>query len=48
MAPETEPLDVLTIGEMVIDYNSVENADTLSDASTFRRYLGGSMVTWSG
>ena len=42
MAPETEPLDVLTIGEMVVDFISVEKTDTLSNASTFRRYLGGS------
>jgi sugar/nucleoside kinase (ribokinase family) len=42
MAPETEPLDVLTIGEMGVDFISVEKTDTLSNASTFRRYLGGS------
>jgi fructokinase len=42
MAPETESLDVLTIGEMVVDFISVEKTDTLSNASTFRRYLGGS------
>ena len=42
MAPETEPIDVLTIGEMVVDFISVEKTDTLSNASTFRRYLGGS------
>jgi sugar/nucleoside kinase (ribokinase family) len=42
MAPETEPLDVLTIGEMVVDYISVEKTDTLSNASTFERHLGGS------
>jgi sugar/nucleoside kinase (ribokinase family) len=42
MATETEPLDVLTIGEMVVDFISVEKTDTLSNASTFRRYLGGS------
>src|SRR5215203_3761482 len=42
MAPETEPLDILTIGEMVVDFISVEKTDTLSNASTFRRYLGGS------
>jgi sugar/nucleoside kinase (ribokinase family) len=42
MAPETEPLDVLTIGEMVVDFISVEKTDTLSYATTFRRYLGGS------
>src|SRR5918995_1507597 len=42
MAPEIEPLDVLTIGEMVVDFISVEKTDTLSNAATFRRYLGGS------
>ena len=31
MAPETEPLDFLTIGEIVVDYISVENTDTLSN-----------------
>jgi fructokinase len=38
----TKPLDVLTIGEMVVDFISAEKTDTLSNASTFRRYLGGS------
>src|SRR5215211_385746 len=42
MAPETEPLDVLTIGEMAVGFISVQKTDTLSNASTFRRYLGGS------
>jgi sugar/nucleoside kinase (ribokinase family) len=42
MAPETEPLDVLTIGEMLVDFISVEKIDTLSYATNFRRYLGGS------
>ena len=42
MAPKTKPLDVLTIGETVVDFISVEKTDTLSNASTFRRYLGGS------
>src|ERR687894_1914393 len=42
MAPETEPLDVLTIGEMVVDFISVEKTHTLSNASTFERHLGGS------
>jgi sugar/nucleoside kinase (ribokinase family) len=42
MAPETEPLDVLTIGEMAVDFISVQKTDTLSNASTIRRYLGGS------
>jgi sugar/nucleoside kinase (ribokinase family) len=40
--PETKPLDVLTIGEMVLDFISDQKTDTLSNASTFRRYLGGS------
>ena len=38
----TKPLDVLTIGELVVDFISAEKTDTLSNASTFRRYLGGS------
>src|ERR671910_2461625 len=42
MAPETEPLDVLAIGEAVVDFISVEKTDTLSNASTFERHLGGS------
>jgi sugar/nucleoside kinase (ribokinase family) len=40
--PGTKPLDVLAIGEMVVDFISAEKTDTLSNASTFRRYLGGS------
>jgi fructokinase len=35
-------LDVLTIGETVVDFISAEKTDTLSNATTFRRYLGGS------
>jgi hypothetical protein len=31
MAPEKEPLDVLTIGEMVVDSIPVEKTDTLSN-----------------
>jgi sugar/nucleoside kinase (ribokinase family) len=42
MASETEPLDVLTIGETVVDFISVEKTDTLSNASTFERHLRGS------
>ena len=42
MESKTKPLDVLTIGETVVDFISVEKTDTLSHASTFRRYLGGS------
>jgi hypothetical protein len=43
MAPETDPLDVLTIGEMVVDFISVEKSDTLSNhevASLKRRDEG--------
>ena len=39
---EERPLDVLTVGEMVVDFISDEKTDTLSNATTFRRYLGGS------
>jgi hypothetical protein len=28
--PETKPLDVLTLGEMVVDFISTEKMDTLS------------------
>lgn len=42
MEAEGRRLDVLTIGEMVVDFISAEKTDTLSNASTFRRYLGGS------
>jgi len=42
MASETESLDVLTIGEMVVDFISAEKTVTLNNASTFRRHLGGS------
>ena len=42
MTPSDGHLDVLTIGEMVVDFISAEKTDTLSNASTFRRYLGGS------
>ena len=42
MEPTEKTLDVLTIGEMVVDFISDEKTDTLSNATTFRRYLGGS------
>lgn len=35
-------LDVVSIGELVVDFISVEQTDTLGNATTFRRYLGGS------
>jgi sugar/nucleoside kinase (ribokinase family) len=40
-AQET-PLDVVAVGELVVDFISVEQTDTLGNATTFRRYLGGS------
>ncbi len=45
MAKLTVPegdLDVLAIGETVVDFISDEDSERLRDASTFRRYLGGS------
>jgi fructokinase len=35
-------IDLLAIGETLVDFISTEPADSLSQASTFRRYLGGS------
>ena len=35
-------LDVLAIGETLVDFISVEQTDWLRNATTFRRYLGGS------
>ena len=42
MAPEADNLDLLAIGEMVVDFISAEKTDTLGNATTFKRYLGGS------
>ncbi len=42
MASGADNLDLLAIGEMVVDFISDEKTDTLSNATTFRRYLGGS------
>lgn len=39
--PKTD-IDVLTIGEVLVDFISTEVADSLRDAPTFTRYLGGS------
>ena len=36
------PLDVLAVGETLVDFISVEQTDWLRNATTFRRYLGGS------
>jgi sugar/nucleoside kinase (ribokinase family) len=41
MASETEPLDVLAIGELVVDFISHEMAHSLRTAGQFSRYLGG-------
>ena len=43
MAPATEPLDVLTIGEMVVDFISVEKTDTLSyhEVASLKRRVEG-------
>jgi hypothetical protein len=46
MVPETEPLDVLTIGEMVVDFISVEKTDILSNHEVSSLKLG-SKVTCS-
>jgi fructokinase len=35
-------IDLLALGEILIDFISAERADSLREASTFRRYLGGS------
>src|SRR5437867_3400440 len=39
---DTPDLDLLAIGEAVVDFISQEPADSLSAAEQFRRYLGGS------
>lgn len=39
--PEGE-LDVLAVGETLIDFISEEEAETLREANTFRKHLGGS------
>jgi fructokinase len=35
-------IDLLALGEILIDFISAERTDSLREASTFRRYLGGS------
>ena len=42
MDSSEQHLDVLTVGEVVVDFISAEKTDTLSNATTFKRYLGGS------
>ncbi len=41
MASQTD-IDVLAVGEVLVDFISTERSDNLRDAHTFRRYLGGS------
>jgi len=36
------PFDILSVGELLIDFMSVEFADSLTDISTFQRHPGGS------
>jgi len=40
--PPCLQIDLLALGEILIDFISAERADSLQEASTFRRYLGGS------
>lgn len=39
---DKDSIDLLSVGETLIDFISVEQTDWLRNASTFRRYLGGS------
>jgi 5-dehydro-2-deoxygluconokinase len=39
---EERSLDVASIGELVVDFISIEQTDTLGNATTFRKHLGGS------
>lgn len=42
MQRRADALDLLAVGEMVVDLISSEKTDSLRNATTFRRYLGGS------
>lgn len=42
MNPAKNSIDLLSVGETLVDFISVEQTDWLRNASTFRRYLGGS------
>lgn len=42
MAIVAPDIDVLTLGETIVDFISTERVDSLREATTFRRYLGGS------
>ncbi|HET7479766.1 MAG TPA: PfkB family carbohydrate kinase, partial [Rubrobacteraceae bacterium] len=42
MQRRADPLDLLAVGETLVDFISVEQTDWLRNATTFRRYLGGS------
>jgi sugar/nucleoside kinase (ribokinase family) len=41
LSPEEE-LDLLAVGETLVDFGCVEQTDQLRNATTFRRYVGGS------
>ena len=42
MGPLKQDLDLLAVGETLVDFISVEQTDWLRNATTFRRFLGGS------
>lgn len=42
MSTSTPEIDVLAIGETLVDFISTEPVENLREATTFRRYLGGS------
>jgi len=42
MQSDKAPIDLLAVGETLVDFISVEQTDWLRNATTFRRYLGGS------
>ncbi len=39
---EIPDIDILTIGETLVDFIAIERTDSLREASTFKRHLGGS------
>src|SRR3712207_9384773 len=42
MSSSEATLDLLAVGETLVDFISVEQTDWLRNATTFRRFLGGS------
>ena len=41
ISADKDSIDLLSVGETLVDFISVEQTDWLRNASTFRRYLGG-------